>query len=460
MPETQTQLTPTADPGFHLGWTLAPWIDRTGAAQAHYVRTHRDRFGDTCSLVAAVLLFASLGAPVSVLEVFNAVLAGMLLLRLASTWRDMRTICAQPMTWLIAAFCAWNFVSVYWAPDRTLWLKEANFARFALLPLAVWPIVHHRRWLLLALVVGMLILTGTQLINALGKHVNPALVIKPYEVRNGGWHTAVVAGEVLVIGLAVLLPLAAGGWGRSPRHAAMACLGCGALIAGIIATGTRASWIVGSVLIVVAAVGALAALPRRARLIGLSCAVLAVVVVSGSTWVLGREMIERRVGQAVRQIDDAVRHGKYDSDDGMRVRMAMWAWEAFLDAPVQGQGAGGFVPFVRSQRERESGAVAKFDELRATHAHNAVLHTAASLGLVGLSLFGAFFALGTLNAWRLARRAGFGTLEAGPLLACVALLLLMPFDVLHVPTQVSACMFAILAVCPAFVPEKALVPPP
>jgi O-antigen ligase len=126
-------------------------------------------------------------------------------------------------------------------------------------------------------------------------------------------------------------------------------------------------------------------------------------------------------------------------DTGARIAMKLDAVAAVRAHPVAGLGTGGFRAWTL---ERRDGDGAGFG-----HAHDTILHVAASNGLVGVALLLAVFGFALRDAWRNASTHGLGTYHAGPMVALLGLALATPFDTLHVSATAASVTGILFALC-------------
>jgi len=165
--------------------------------------------------------------------------------------------------------------------------------------------------------------------------------------------------------------------------------------------------------------------------------------------------MERRYQAAKDEVRAALERGDYQTDTGARLGMAIWAWQAFRAHPAVGVGAGGYRAWVEQESRRAAipgtppptGPAAKVH----AHAHNTVLHTAATTGLIGVALLVGMVLLGFRNAAALAAEGG--GYAAGPFYALAGLVAVSPFDTVHVNAQTAALLVTVLGLCPSWIPR-------
>ena len=153
-----------------------------------------------------------------------------------------------------------------------------------------------------------------------------------------------------------------------------------------------------------------------------------------------RGPIADRLGAARTQVRDAM-SGEVTGDTGARIAMKSGALAAVRAHTVLGVGTGGFRDWM-TRRRGEGDRVAT-----SGHAHDTLLHVAASNGLVGVALLLAVFGFTLRDAWRNASKHGLGTYHAGPMFALVGLALATPFDTLHVSATAASVTGIVFALC-------------
>lgn len=438
-----------------------PRRERDAADAAFDLQAQRWPVWEGIAVVAGVVCALNMGGPMSWKELGVVPIEALALLGWLVAWRGgtFKYILHQPTTWLFLAFAAWQWLGVLWSADTRLAVEQAGALRFGVLIFALWPLMRWRHVLVCAAAVGFLAGNAAQLGVWIGHRFDvPWLVpdfVPQVPGRNGGWWPAVAGGECLVAALGLHLPAAL--QGKGGRRWLAAAL-CAVTIAGMIATGTRGAWAAGAALVVIAGVVAIAQSARPGRLAGATLIAMASLAIG--TYVLAGDAVARRVGEARAQVASALRDGDYDSDNGLRILMARWAWEAFTQHPIVGVGTGDYREWVtRHADPAHAGALARFTREGHGHAHNALLHTAATGGLVGVTLLTAWLGLGLAAAFRSIRSADRGTYAAGPAYALLGMILLTPFEVFHASAHTAAVLCFMLALCPAWRPERRSMAP-
>lgn len=363
-----------------------------------------------------------------------------------------------PVTLLLITWGCWQSLTLLWSPDYRHGGQEFVKLRWMLYLFILWPVMDRRGWLIASLAAGLLCGHLAQVSTALGRAWSIPELVYPFNGRdfswgndpdrNGGWYHPLIAGSMFVASLGLHLPVAAMGRGRVRWLAAGASA---VVIAGILATGTRSAMVGAAMLTcVVLGVAAWRVRPRK-RLILPIIAGLAVagVGVTGGALLVGDKVV-RRFERAVHEFQGAVHRGEYGTDVGARVAMAAAAVEAFLQRPLTGVGAGGFAHAYRSWLA--SRGIDPADHRTFDHAHNAVLHVAATTGLVGVTLVGLTVAAALLAAFGGVR--DLGSYQAGPGFALLGLLLVSPIDPVHLNQQTAALLLLLFGLCPVAGPHK------
>lgn len=399
-------------------------------------------------VIAAVAWCFMLGLPISFMEIAAIPLGVIALIRLLATpaWRNYRWAVVLPTFVLLLAWTAWQAITLWWSMDRRLGVMQFGAMRFGWTLVAFVPLLSERRKLIAAASMGFLAFNVSQLANHVGVRYGVSwLTLRPFTDRNGGWWPEVIAGSMLVAALGLHLPSALMGIGRARM------LGAGGTLVtylGIFATGTRAAWIAAALLTAIVSVVAILRRPTwgaRARAAGFALAVIAVG--SGAIWLAVGPSVIRRYEAARDEYFRAVRDGDYDSDNGVRLKMKDWAIEAFAAHPVRGIGVGSYPAWVKAHADPAEAATRRFVHAGHGHAHNAILQALATTGVVGMALLGLAWLAALVGGFGALRPHDWGTNVAGPPFALLGLLLVTPFDSIHVTAQLSAVMLAMIALC-------------
>lgn len=426
----------------------APWIDRFAAERAFRAQSDRLPLGEAVHLIFAALFCASVGLPMTAPEIGLWVLVSIWLIGLAAVRRTQKYVLLQPVTLLGLAFAAWTAIGLFWTPDRVRGLEQWGALRFGLAVLAMWPVLRWRGILIGAMALGCLAGNVAQVVVWWAEHRGVEWLVPGFvdhgPGRVGGWWPPVYAGLVLVAALGLHLPAALMGKGWQ-RWAGLA--GTAVSLAGVGVTGTRGAWIAAAGLIVLCA-GAAIVRARAWRPV-VAAAIVSLVVGAG-VWVGVGDVLSARASAVWTEAGRAIRQGDYNSDNGLRVLMAIWAVEAVDSNPVAGVGAGGYSAWVTAHADRrDEAAFARFRESDHGHCHNAFLQAAATGGAVGAALLVCWVGAGITTGMR----AGAGYAQ-GPAWALVGLLLMAPFDAWQVNGQSAAVLGVLLALCPGWLPPR------
>ena len=365
------------------------------------------------------------------------------------SFRLWRETVARPAFVALLAFYAWLALGLLWSPNRELGLEELGTARFFVAAVLLTPALRitttGRRHIIAALCIGFLIGNAVQLLNAWAIHGGgpEALRFGRLPDRMSGWWDPAVAGTILTAAIGLHLPVALMGSGRK-RVAGI--MGVFATAGGLAMTGSRGGW-AASVFLVMGA-GLFALVRAGVRGENRTGTALAFMSLVASFLVVGfalRGPIADRLDKAQTQVAAAM-GGEVAGDTGARISMKQDAVAAFLEHPIVGVGTGGFSAYSERRHADDEQPVAH------DHAHDTLLHTAASNGLVGVALLLALFVFTIRDAIRHARTLGFGTYDAGPLFALAGLALTTPFDTLHVSASAAAVTGMVFAL--ALAPPK------
>jgi O-antigen ligase len=311
--------------------------------------------------------------------------------------------------------------------------------------LLLWPVIGWRNRFIAALAIGFLLGNLSQLAQIFwgGQDWFP-WVREPDRIS--GWWDPAVAGTILTAALGLHLPAAVMGTGRIRI---IGLTGTIITLAALIATGTRGGWIAAVVLVGCTMVVAMFVHQRRRTLlVGLGVLILAGIVAG----LVLRGPIASRVSDARADLAAAI-DGDYTTSTGARIAMAGWAVQAFAEHPIRGVGAGGYQSWVEDHLQ--ASGIDPAERSIHAHAHDAILHIAATTGLVGLAFAAAIIICAFWNAFSHLSRATLGTYAAGPAFALLGLLFVSAFDVVHINAQSAAILGVLLALTPTFIPKAA-----
>lgn len=366
------------------------------------------------------------------------------IIRLHRYWRTWGSLlaCTTAGLWLLAV--VWGLLGLLWSPDRALGLDELALVRWSALGLMLWPLMQHRVLLLAAVAIGLHIGQVTQVMHGVGVLIDePSLRWNRMPGRWSGWWDPVVGGTLLVGLLGLHLPAAA--WGRGGWRLA-GVLGSAAAVAGIVATGTRGAWLAAMGLVGLVALRWWWKSKNRLAVGGAAVALVLILGASaaGVGVVAGGSGLSQRVESAWTEINRAIDERDFTTDTGARIGMAIWAAEAWGSAPVHGVGTGGYKRWVLDHVEGPGGATGGPVGVHA-HAHNGLLHVAATGGFIGLGLVLLLYASAISSAGRYEPGDGVAGYRDGPMFALLGLGLVSAFDPFHLNTQTCA-LFAVLVV--------------
>lgn len=418
-----------------------------------------DRPGQLAHAILGCVLAFFLAWPTTWVELAGAPLIVFWLVRLRRTLPTLLDVVRVPLVAALLALSAWNALSLSWSPDPGEGLWQLAGLRWAWMFLILWPSLDRRRWFVLALTLGFLAGNLSQVSHALGRSAGiEAMTWNRLPDRNSGWWDPVVGGSLLCAALGLHIPAALAGHARW-RWAGIA--GVLITLVAIAATGTRGAMIAALGLLGVSGVwwaiaargdgkpsGGLSALRRW----GIVLALLGVG--AAGAWIVAGQTITRRAEMARAEITQAIEQKQYQSDTGARIAMAIWSVEALTAHPLLGLGYGGFRDWMR--RSAAADGIPPESISTHAHAHNALLHQAATTGLVGLGLALLVIALAVRNAARVARdalaasHAKIGPASeiylAGPAFALTGLLLVSAFDPIQINAQTAALACFLMAV--------------
>ena len=362
----------------------------------------------------------------------------------AASWPLWRETLGRPAMLFLLAFAGWLALGMLWSSNRGLGLEEFGNLRFFVVAVLLTPAIRTtttgRRAIIIAMCIGFLIGNIVQGLNAWALHADGpgAFLFGRAPQRMSGWWDPAVAGTILTAALGLHIPAALMGKGRARIVAIIAV--CLTIIA-LLMTGSRGGWIASSLLLSGSFCFAIVRAARmktnrRATLVTLA----ALAVVIGTAGFVLRGPISQRAQQAINQIT-AAGSGDISGDTGARIALKNKAIDAFTHHPILGVGTGGFSNWI-DQTSPSDEPASGFD-----HAHDTILHLAASNGLIGVVLLLGVFIAATRDGWRWTKLHGIGTYHAGPLFALVGLALTSPFDTLHVSASAAAITGMIVALC-------------
>jgi O-antigen ligase len=456
--------------------TSSEELSRDAATWRGQFDTMLGRFGAPFHAACAVMACLCAAGPQAAIELGMLPLLVCWVLRLPFVWRGVGRVWVSPVNLAAVLLLVWMLCALLWTEKLAGGLRELAYWRWAWLPVALWPVMHLRLLLIGALAAGFVAAHVAQVLDAITLAMGEPWfrhppIPEPLSRVSGWWYQPATGGTMVAaaVGLHVLPAVL----GRSrARVVASVLLVCGLL--GVMATGTRAAMLGSAVML--CGVGSLwVVLAVRGRgglrrvLVGLAVVGVLGAVVAATP--LGGQ-VQRRVAQGATELREAWR-GNVQSDMGGRVVALRAAADAAAGHPVRGVGLDGFHHHLRGFVAREGLALDGWRVQQLATAHNTVAHIAASLGVVGVVLWGGMcgaIGIGLFrNAWLYAGlhtelhaglhagprstegrlrlvgvRDALGSYHAAPLGAFVMLMVMSCFDTLHL-NSAPACLVSMLA---------------
>lgn len=459
---------PTAFAGSFRGWVSrvlsAPWIDRARTNRLYSTDPWDGFFGRKFTLPWAYVWCFFVSWPVSIVEFSGIPLMIAVLARVHRSVRFIPSILLQPLLLAVAIFGIIQFISLLWSQDRAEGIDQAGSIRWLWSLFMLWSVIEYRRSLIIVLAAGFLIGNASQASQFLHIQLDwPTPTWDRAPDRYSGWWPPVVGGSVLTAALGLHLPAVF--LPGSMRTRILAAAASFITLTGIFATGTRGAWIASAALIPIVAFACVVVRGRAAPVdrpasrassqarwvLAASCVV---VIAAGMLWIWMGDAVSRRIALARQDIAAALTSRDFSSDTGARLGMALVAIDLFREHPWLGVGTGSYRPAAESlvrERAEETSAWRIHD-----HAHNGLLHIAATTGVLGLcsALLVVILALRNAVHLGLARWQRHGAYEWGPAGALVGLLAVSMFDPVHINAQTSAMLAVLLSLCPSFVPDS------
>lgn len=398
--------------------------------------------------------------PHTLIEIWGGIPLGYALLRWTNTWRTAWRPFVMPLGICVLLLIVWQMLSTLWSIDPRHGWNEVFKNRWLAVWLMLWPVMDQRGKLIAALKIGLFLGIIAQVIQFIARRSGIPNVFAPLigndipwlndPDRLGGWWHPLAAGSILLISLGLHLGPALFAQGRKR---VWGVLGAMVSCAAIVMTGTRGAILVMPLIIGVAVVLALVKIKpaQRAWRIAAGCGGLILIAVL-LTFSFAGDKVVRRGQLLISDIRQAVQDRNYTTDNGARVQMALWSFQALHTRPLTGVGAGSYEAFSRqiasappgTQTPNQPGA--RFFE----HAHNSILHIGATLGLVGVVLALGLAVCAVTAGIAAATRGGW---DVGPGLALLALLLVSMTDPVHFNTQTSIVWYVVLGLCVVWMPK-------
>ncbi len=405
------------------------------------------------ALLAGIMILG----PQSSVELAAIGIGVLAVLRLPWGWRATLAIFRTPLFWCASAWAGWLLLSLLWSEDHDHGLLEVGAFRWMYIGLGLWLIMDRRRWFVLALAAGFAIACVVQI----GDWIGHAHGIKELAwnhpprpegtpVRaSGWWYQPALGGTLLVGALGLHLPAAfmGRGWWR-----VLGMLGVALTVVGLALTGSRGAWLAAGALVLVGAAWSLVREARGAsratcvQRLGVAAGVLALIL--AAAWVGVGDKIVQRVDAAQADLRRAIDQKDFNTDTGGRLLMNWWAIEMAMEHPVAGVGAGGYKAWVLENLERRG--IDPAERRVIGQAHNTVLHSVATSGLVGLALCVATFGVALWGSARMPSGAkgsamDWGSYDAAPFFALLGLCLVSTFETLHANSQTAAVVTFLMA---------------
>lgn len=405
----------------------------------------------------ALLCGVMIVGPQSSVELAGVGVGVLALLRLPWGWRATLAIFRTPLFWCASAWAGWLLLSLLWSEDHDHGLLEVGAFRWVYLGLGMWLIMDQRRWITLALAAGFAIACLVQIGDWIGHAHGIRQLAWNHPARpegtpvraSGWWYQPAIGGTLLVGALGLHLPAAlmGRGWWR-----VLGLGGCGLTVVGLALTGSRGAWLAAGALVLVGAAWALVREARGAsrakcvKRLGVAAGVLALIL--AAAWVGVGDKVVQRVDAAQTDLRRAIDQKDFNTDTGGRLLMNWWAIEMAMEHPVAGVGAGGYKAWVLENLERRG--IDPAERRVIGQAHNTVLHSVATSGLVGLVLCVATFGVALWGSARMpggakGRAMDWGSYDAAPFFALLGLCLMSAFETLHVNSQTAALVTFLMA---------------
>ncbi|MDX2147500.1 MAG: O-antigen ligase family protein [Planctomycetota bacterium] len=479
-------------------------IHPTDAKRAQEDFDHQNRAGSrghASHTVCCALMAFGACLPPAYAEYGLALGAASFLAGLPRTYRTAWRPFLSPIGLCILAFVLWSLLSISWASDKNAAWNEWGKLRFAFVPFILWPSIDRRMTILAATLVGIACAQLAQLVHAAGVALNIPALTYPLAGnrvgwaidelgagdpdRNGGWWHPLIAGSMFLAACAIHLSAAMLSdvrdralSGLRAHWPALAASGA-ALLAGVsvVATGSRGAILALSATILALFVARFALRRRGNRRTTLIVLAVTLVLGGGSLVTMG-DRLARRFELARADVSRAIEEKNFTTDNGARLLMAWWAIEAVGERPVTGVGVGSYEAWTRAHVTRQGidPASRRFFQ----HAHNALLHIAATTGLVGASLvltllagsitFGVRIGLNATRQSRAtapARTVGASSTADSNALALLAhayrfsppaalasLAFVSVFDPVHYNTTTAFVLWLLIGLCPPWLPAR------
>jgi O-antigen ligase len=444
----------------------------------HYLGT----FGYPFQMWLAALWCVLIVGPIATVELGGIAIVVCFLARLPFIWRGLWDALRQPAVVLLAAWCGWGWVLTARAGFSEAALHDMSFQRWAYAFIVLWAVMDQRRVLVCALGVGFALAQLAQVGEAIGYRWGIESLVwshppapNPAARISGWWHQPAIGGAMLVACLGLHIGPALFGRGRTRVIGIVASL---ATVVALLATGTRGAWVaaVGLVMVVAAmGVGAMVfgsgagyagavsgakakdaetddSVPGGTPGLRLGAVVLMLGLVVALVFVL--PTTRSRVSVLVTEVRDVLTREDSDSDMGGRVLAAKAAVDAIAKFPIAGVGPGGFHAHVQRYATEKAITIAPHRLEKLKTAHNTLLHTTATQGVVGAVLLYAAIGCALWGGLRPRTSAGtprlsefVGTYSAAPALALLGMVMAGAFESTPVNASTGALSTVLIALC-------------
>lgn len=398
-------------------------------------------------------------------EVAGAILGAVTLARLPFIWPLFWRGAIQPLAICGAIWTLWLLCTVLWTPDIRQGVQEVGASRW-LYACLMFPAILNRRDLLIRMLkIGLALGVVVQILEAAAHGTGApwmSWAIRAHPAEPGGdvtrfsgwWFQPALGGTMLVGALGLHLPGAVFGRGAARWYALAGCL---LTATGLMLTGTRGAWLTAGALtsivliIKIACFASDAGWTRRRVVSAFALVAAGAIALLAGAW-FGSSTIRDRTTTGIREVSTALTQGNYHSDMGYRLLMAKWAVQAWRENPIAGIGAGGYRNWVTEHLEDSGENPEAFRRL--PQAHNTLLHSLSTTGIIGAVLMLLTVAAGILGlaptapaaGTRASRLAGvFAQPAAAPLCAFVGLLFASAFETLYVNATTAAFATVLMA---------------
>lgn len=453
------------------GVRVFPWWLCARAVQARHDSQffhHLGAFGYPFHLWLGALWCVLVVGPMATVELGAIAVGVCFLARLPFVWRGLWDALRQPAVILLSLWCVWGWVLTArsgWSGDA---LHEMSFQRWAYAFVVLWAVMDNRRVLVVGLAVGFALAQLAQLGEFFGYRFGIDRLVwshppapDPAARISGWWHQPAIGGAMLVACLGLHLGPALFGRGRVR---VIAMVASGATVVALLATGTRGAWVAAAGLVGVVAVVGIAAMvfggargqsaERTAASLWRRVGAIAAAIALVGCVVAVVPQTRSRVGLLVTEVRDVLTRDDFDSDMGGRVLAAKAALDAIAKHPVAGVGPGGFHSHVRQYASEKAIVIAPHRLEKLKTAHNTLLHTAATQGLVGAVLLYAGLLCAVWGGLRPRTVHGvprlsehLGTYAAAPAIALLGVVIAGAFESTPVNTSTGALSTVLIALC-------------